>query len=239
MMSTARVSVACFFCMTATLPAWAEQPRAISAATATTISAQDDAGALGFIVYGGGAIELSHGEYGAGSGSSISFEAYIEAELKGFYAGVWVQKTDEKSDDEVDVYLGYRKDLDSGFAYDLGYTRFFYPNDGGNCCGEVALTVSVPVGDKIGLNLNIAYDPDSQLANGDLEGKYYLSDKWTVSAKYGISQVEDDVNQREWEFGATYDLSDTTALDLRWYEGSDYPGYAALYLSFDTTLLER
>jgi hypothetical protein len=42
-----------------------------------------------------------------------------------------------------------------------------------------------------------------------------------------------------WDIGATYSFTDDTTLDLRWFEGSDYSGYVALALSFDTTLFQR
>ena len=41
---------------------------------------------------------------------------------------------------------------------------------------------------------------------------------------------------REWDFGGGYALSDELALDMRWYDSDGYDGYAAVSVSFDTTL---
>jgi uncharacterized protein (TIGR02001 family) len=217
-------------------PAGAEPPLARSATTGAVVSTQD-AAASGFVVTGGITLEFTNGEYGRGTGPSRSVEAYVEAEINGFYLGIDGLATDEKTDNEVDYYLGYRRQLASGLSYDLGYTRYTYPRDGGNCCGEVTLGLSRLVGDKLDLDLDLAYDPVARTGNLYVSGEYYPSDRWTLSANYGVYQVEEAPSEREWDFGAGYAITDTTALDLRWYDSTAYDGYLALALSFDTTLL--
>ena len=188
------------------------------------------------VVTGGIALEFSDGEYGRGTGPSLSTGAYIEAEISGFYLGVSGEMTDERTDNEVDYYLGYRRDLDTGFSWDVGYTRYTYPRDGGDCCGEVTLGLFTSVGDKVGLGLDLAYDPASDLGNAYLSAEYDLDDNWTLSANYGACEVDAEPMVREWDFGAGYVLSDELALDMRWYDSDGYDGYAAVSVSFDTTL---
>ncbi len=216
-------------------PALADTPRARSAATGAVISTQGDT-AAGFVVTAGITLEFTSGEYGRDTGTSLSAESYIEGEINGFYLGVYGMATDEKTDNEVDIYLGYRGELASGLSYDIGYTRYYYPRAGGDCCGEVTLGLFLPVGDKVGLGLDLAYDPENELGNAYVYGEYYVSDKWTLSANYGVYEVEDYPSQREWDFGAAYAVTDQTAIDLRYYDGSDYDGYFALAISLDTTL---
>lgn len=221
--------------LAATVPARADVPIVRSAATGAVIGTQE-APAAGFIVTGGVTLEYSSGEYGRGTGPSLSAEGYVEAEVNGFYLGLYSLVTDEEVDNENNYYLGYRRELASGLSYDIGYTRYDFPNAGGNCCGEVTLGLFAPLGDKVGLGLDLAYDPDAEISNAYVYGEYYLSDKWTLSANYGFFEVEEAPRVREWDFGAGYALTDETALDLRWYDANAYDGYLALALSFDTTL---
>jgi uncharacterized protein (TIGR02001 family) len=200
------------------------------------LSTQDD-GAAGLVITGGVTLEFTNGEYGHGTGPSLSTEAYVEAGINGFHAGIYGLMTDERTDNEVDLYLGYRRDLASGLSWDIGYTRYAYPRDGGDCCGEVTLGLDKSFGDNLSLGIDLAYDPVARIGNAYVDGEYSLNDTWTLSATFGVYQIEDAPNEREWDFGASYALNDEVALDLRWYDSTAYDGYAALAISFDTTLL--
>lgn len=189
-------------------------------------------------VYGGAALEYLNRPDGPGEPDRTSIEGYIEGELSGFYAGAWVRKADNSDFDRVDLYLGYRNDLDSGLAYDLGYYRYGYPSDRDSDYGEVYFTLGQTLDDTADVSLTLAYDPDNKLGNAYGYFDYYLSDKWTIGAVYGVYEVADAGSEREWELGATYSLTDTTGVDLRWYDGSEYvDGYLGLRLQFDTTIL--
>ena len=63
-----------------------------------------------------------------------------------------------------------------------------------------------------------------------------MFDKLSIGAAIGVT---DNGQEKEWELGATYSLTDTTSVDLHYYQGSDYPGYLELTLAFDTTLFSR
>lgn len=219
--------------LTLAAPALAEAPLA---ATGSVIRTQGGA-AAGFVVTGGVSLEFSNGEYGRGSGPSRSAGAYVEAEFNGFYVGVDGLVTDRKTDNEVDYYLGFRHELASGLSYELGYIRYTYPRDDGDCCGEVTAGLAWPLGDDLAFDLDLAYDPAARIGNVYVAGEYDASDKWTLSANYGRYEVEDADAEREWDFGAAYAVTDATAVDLRWYDSTAYDGYLALAVSFDTTLL--
>lgn len=185
----------------------------------------------------GGAVQLSHGEYGEDEGSSLSSEAYVDGEINGFYAGIWATATDQQDDNEVDLYHGYRNELDTGFGYDVGYTRYCFPNDGWNCCGEITLGLFSPIGDKFGAGLDLAYDPDNAVGNAYAYGEYYATNDWTVSANYGSYEVVGAESETEWDFGATCSVNDEAGVDLRWYDGTGHDGYFAISLAFGTTFL--
>jgi len=202
-------------------------------AVAAPAAAQDQT----LYVYGGVALEYSIEPNGPGSDNVADFETYVEVEKNGFYAGIWGQASSDDTTNEVDVYIGYRRTLDSGFSYDVGYTRYFYPNDGGNCCGELTASFGIPAGDMLAFSTDLAWDPEDEVGSAYVGVEVYPMDKLTLSANAGVYQTVGLPDESEWDIGATWNFTDEVALDLRWYEGSDYDGYAALYLSFDTTLL--
>ena len=134
---------------------------ALAALALTTGSA----GAQDLSLYGGGELEFAFEEDGPGTGTNSYLSAYLELESRGFYAGIWGQIANDDLADEVDLYLGYRNELASGVSYDVGYIRYIYPNDGGDCCGELTLSLGAPVGEKLSLSLDLAYDPENELGN--------------------------------------------------------------------------
>jgi uncharacterized protein (TIGR02001 family) len=195
------------------------------------------AAAQGITVYGGAELEYKFDENGPGTGNNGYLSAYVEAELSGFYTGIWGQVADDDLLNEVDLYLGYRNETAGGVSYDFGYTRYIYPNDGGDCCGELTVSLGVPVGEKLSTELELAYDPEAKLGNAYLEVAYQATDKFAVSANYGVYEVEAAPSEQEWDFGVTYGLTDEAAVDLRYYDGSDYvDSYIGLSLTFDTTI---
>ena len=191
-------------------------------------------------VFAGAELEFLFDEDGPDAGTNSYASGYFEVERSGFYAGVWGQVANNDILNEVDVYLGYRNELASGLSYDFGYTRYIYPEDGGNCCGELTASLGVPIGEKLTTTLDLAYDPDAKLGNAYVEIAYQATDKFAVSTNYGVYEVADASSEQEWDLGATYNLTDETAVDLRYYDGSEYvDSYIGLSMTFDTTLFTR
>jgi uncharacterized protein (TIGR02001 family) len=212
------------------------------AMTASAIFALAASGALAqdVAVYGGTELEFTFDENGPDTGTATYLSGYLELERNGFYGGIWGQVADDDTLNEVDLYLGFRNELASGVSYDFGYTRYIYPNDGGNCCGEVTASLGVPIGDKLSTTLDLAYDPDSELGNAYVELAYQATDRFGISANYGVYEVEEAPSEQEWDFGVTYSLTDEAALDLRYYDGSEYEdSYIGLSLAYDTTIFTR
>lgn len=187
-------------------------------------------------VYAGAALVYAREPDGAGSDDTLAFQPYIEGEVNHFYAGLWLSLSSNDVAQEVDLYLGYRNETATGMSYDVGYTRYIYPDDGGNCCGELTLNLGLQAGDKLALGIEAAYDPDASVGTASISGNYSITDNLTAGAAVGVTE---NGTEQEWELGTTYSLSDTTAVDLHYFEGSDFPGYLELTLSFDTTLFSR
>lgn len=188
-------------------------------------------------VYGGVELEALHEEDGPGTGTNSYLSGYVEVDASGFYAGLWAQVASNDLLNEVDVYLGYRNETAGGVTYDVGYTRYFYPNDGGDCCGEITVSLGVPVGDLVTTSLDLAYDPEAELGNAYVGLAVAATDTLEVSANYGVYEVEAAGSESEWDLGATYSLSEQSAVDFRYYDGSEYvDGYFGLSLTWDSTL---
>lgn len=198
------------------------------------------ASAQDFFVYGGAELQFLIEPDGAGSDNASTLNANIEVEQSGFYAGLFGEIANDTTANEVDLYLGYRAETTGGISFDIGYSRYIYPNDGGDCCGEIALSLGAPLGDKFGASLDLAYAPEASLGNAYLGLEFYASDAITLLANYGTYQVEDAGSEQEWDVGVAYALSDEAAVDLRYYDGTEYvDSYIGLSVTFDTTIFSR
>ncbi len=210
----------------------------ILATLAAAVLMAGPATAQDLIVYGGAELEFTFDEGGPGTGTTTDLSGYVEAELNGFYAGIWALSTNDDLAQEFDLYLGFRNELASGLSYDVNYTRYFYPNDGGNCCGEWGLSLGMPLGDQLSVSTDMYYDPDADIGSAYLGAAFAATDALEVSANYGTYQVDGASNEQEWDLGATYYLGEETAVDLRYYDGSEYvDSYYGLSLTWDSTLM--
>lgn len=187
-------------------------------------------------VFAGAALVYAREPDGAGSADTLAFKPYIEGEVNHFYAGLGLSLSSDEVAHEVDLYLGYRNEPATGMSYDVGYTRNFHPNDGGDCCGELTLSLGLPAGDKLALGIDAAYDPEASVGTVSISGDYSITDRLTVGAAVGVT---DNGTEQEWKLGTTYSLTDTTEVDLHYSEGSDFPGHLKLSVTFDTTLFSR
>lgn len=196
------------------------------------------AAAQDLIVYGGAELEFTFDEGGPGTGTTTDLSGYVEVETNGFYAGIWALTTNDDLAQEFDLYLGYRNEHASGLSYDVNYTRYFYPNDGGNCCGDLGLSLGMPLGDQLSVSTNLYYDPDAEIGSAYVGAAFAATDSLEVSANYGTYQVDGASNEQEWDLGATYYVGEETAVDMRYYDGSEYvDSYFGLSLTWDSTLL--
>ena len=101
----------------------------------------------------------------------------------------------------MDVNPGYRAETAGGFSYEVGYSRNFYQNDGGNCCGDVKHSLGLPLGDTFKDTFEAANDPDPTLSNVYVGLEFLANDKITLSANYGTYQVADAGIEQGWDRG--------------------------------------
>ena len=191
------------------------------------------AAAQDVLVLGGGKLDLTFPPDGA----TQELGLYAEVERAGFYSGVLGLVSNDQTANKIELYAGYRAETDAGFRYDLSYSRFIYPNDGGDCCGEMALSFGQLIRDKINLKTELTYDPAASLGSVELGAEFAATDALAISTNYQFSQLAPGDDEKTWDIGVGYDLSDTTSIDLRYYGGVVTPGYFGISASFETSLL--
>lgn len=207
--------------------------RALLAVTAALLAMGQGAAAQEVLVFGGAELELTFPD----EGSTAELSAYVGVESQGFYGGALAKAADDPDAHEIQLTFGYQAELESGFAYDLSYTRYFYPNDGGDCCGEITLAIGQAIDDTFSVGAELTADPSGEDRSLELGVAWQATEVISLSATHTFLQDEEPGTAREWDLGATYDLSDEAAVDLRYYDGSDIDGYLGLTLTFETTLL--
>ena len=188
----------------------------------------------GLTVLGGVALSFAPGGDRA---TRDDFNAYLEADLANFYLGASTDFYNDKVSDEVDLSLGYRNTTAGGLSYDVSYTRNIYPHDGGDCCGDYALSLSMPLNDKLTGTIDGNYYTTDQTSDAHATLDYALNDKVTLTSKIGVVQNAGAPDTKEWELAGSYALGTQTAVKLHYYKGTDYKGYLGLDLTWDTTLL--
>ena len=181
----------------------------LSLALATALVAATPALAQDFSLTAGVALVTEYESSGLRQSDGPAVQAYLEAGVAGFYAGIWASNVDSTilgtTDDlEYDLYLGYANSV-GGFSYDIGYAAYYY-NDTGFCCSEVIVSGEVAATDALTIGLRFASDPDTfDTVNSRLYASYALTDTLTLDTRYGsVSNGGWDY----WSVGASLAVSD-------------------------------
>jgi uncharacterized protein (TIGR02001 family) len=168
--------------------------------------------------------------------TGAAFQPWVEAEVNGFYAGLWASNTATSivgSKYELDIYAGYRNEVGK-LSYDFGYARYYYHEPYSNCCGEFILSMGYAVTDQLSLGTRFAFDPDTDVLNSRLTADFAVNDKIGLSASYG----DIDHGGREyWTVGASYAITDTFSVSGTWHDSTTNPGI--FVLSVDTSFSLR
>ncbi len=193
------------------------------------------------LVYGGAELEFTYEEEGPGTGTISYLSAYGEVEISGIYGGLLGKLASDDLLNEVNLYFGYRNTTAGGLEYTLYYTRYYYPEDGGDGGGEFSVELDIPAGDAFTVSTDFYYSPSfegvSSLGSAYVGGEWAVTDALELSATFGTYEVDAAGDEEEWDIGASYAISDETEVDFRYYDGTEYLGsYLGLSLTWDTTL---
>lgn len=206
-----------------------------SSALALSLAAPSLAAAEGLSFSAGATLTSRYMADGIEQTSGAAFQPWIEAEINGFYAGVWasnVSKAITGSSTEIDVYFGFRNEVGK-FSYDIGYARYLYRGPSVDCCGQIILSMGVAATDQLNLGAKIAYDPKAKSTNTSVSVGYSFTDKFSAEAVYGsISKGGHDY----WSIGASYALNDQVSLGLTWHDTTISKGRIVASMDFSFSL---
>lgn len=153
-----------------------------------------------------------------------------------FYAGAWASNVDfgpQTASTEVDLYLGIAPTV-GDWSFDFGAIYYAYPNECAACdfnVGELKAAVNHTLGKgTIGAAM---YLPMEELEDPyyEVNASYPITDKWAVSGAIGNYE---SLGYRTWNIGASYALTSSLSLDLRYSEASKLPSnlYATIKATF-------
>lgn len=148
-------------------------------------------------------------------------QGYVQGDLNGFYAGLWVSNVDpviiDGDEIEFDLYLGYANQIGS-FSYDVSYFRYYYDNSG-FCCGDLVLTGEAAVSDAVSVGLRLSSDPDAfSVVNSRLFGSVAVTETVSLDARYGT--ISGANGHEYWSIGASHAVSDMGSVFASYHETS-------------------
>jgi len=162
-----------------------------------------------------------------------TLQAYVEAEIGGFYLGVWASGADFAPDTvEIDGYVGFRGEAGQ-LSYDLSLTQVRY-NNTGVWSNSVALELGYAVSDQVTVSVRDSYDFKNDWNLISLKGEFAATDALSFSLLVGHDEA---LGGRWGEIGASYALNDTVSLGLSAQKNEFASALFAASISFDTQIL--
>lgn len=207
----------------------------IAVFTLTTALVAAPAMAQDFSITAGATLTSRYLANGVPQSDGPAFQPYIEAEVEGFYAGLWASNVSRKltgARGEVNVGIGYRNDFGM-FSYDVGYTRFLYTGPWSNCCGEAHFALGISPSEEFTVEGRIAYDPQAKVSNLSLAAMLTVTEEVLVMGKVGR------VNQggpRYAELGLSYAFNDSLSVTLSGHRATSERFKAVLSLDYSYNL---
>jgi len=98
---------------------------------------------------------------GGDKGKRSDFNPHIEAEFANVYGGVEAHVYNDGINTEIAPYIGYRAATAGGLSFAVSYRRSVLPNDGGDCCGNIAVALGLPVGSRLVASLDMGLRPET------------------------------------------------------------------------------
>lgn len=128
----------------------------------------------------------------------------------GFYVGNW-NSTGKfgEADLEIDLYAGYAGELASGISYDLGVTRFIYPDEGSFNANELYASVSYGI---FTTKYTRGFGNGNKAARLGLSIEQPLTSAVTLNAGVGFRNNANFDGAYDFNAGLTYDLGNDLSL---------------------------
>lgn len=143
----------------------------------------------------------------------------------GFYVGAWGSNVDFGSEDgsdfEVDLYVGYNVDLSDDWNLDLNVTRYNYLGTNEGFSGNYNEFITVLTYSEM-LSFTLGYT--NNYINSDIDQLYFsvagtweVGNGFNVTASVGRSDFEDDYNYTDWSLGVNRDFGPIN-IGLNYYD---------------------
>jgi uncharacterized protein (TIGR02001 family) len=156
-------------------------------------------------------------------------QGYVEGSLGKFYAGAWTSNVSfgGVTDQEVDLYVGFRPEIDK-FASDFGYAYYLYTsNPAGTGYGEIYGKVDATVTENLTLGAAAYYAPDwaqtmTSASYVEVNGALTLPHNFAVNALLGYQSLDPTVGTSylTWGAGISWNPIEPVTLAVN-YTGTD------------------
>jgi uncharacterized protein (TIGR02001 family) len=186
-----------------------------------------------FSITAGATLTSRYMSNGLAVSKGVAFQPYVEAEVSGFYAGLWASNIGDPAiaDYEIDVYFGYRNEI-GNFSYDVGYARYFL-RDPNSASGEFILSAGVQVTDAAAVSGQVKYEPDNKIFNISATGSMSVTD--AVSVDMTIGGVS-NAGGRYGILGVNYSVTPDLTATLAYHDSTIGKGRAVLSLDYNFSI---
>lgn len=186
-----------------------------------------------FSISAGATLTSRYMSNGQAVSKGVAFQPYIEAEISGFYAGLWASNIGDPAiaDYEVDVYFGYRNEI-GNFNYDVGYARYFL-RDPNSVSGEFILSAGVQVTDTASVSGQVKFDPKTEIYNISASGGLTITEAVSVDMTIGGLS---NAGGRYGILGVNYSVTPELTATLAYHDSSVGKGRAVLSLDYNFSI---
>jgi uncharacterized protein (TIGR02001 family) len=201
---------------------------AMAAATAPQIAHAEDAAASGPAISASLTGSTNYEWRGVTqSDNHAAVFAAVNLGYNGFYAGAGTENVDFAGvDQEYDLWGGYALPLSRGLTLDVGFVRYGYVDAPANIDTlEVKGALTGSAG-KLSVT-GAAYHTRNYFGTHQsatfltATAKYAATDKISLSGSFGHQNVKSRFNYNTWNLGASYALSSTASVDVRYHDTDD------------------
>lgn len=162
-------------------------------------------------------------------------QGHLEGRMGPVYAGVRASSVKRGADRlEAKVFLGVRPKV-GALSLDLNYQRYLYARSG-DCCGEVALTVARPVGERGSFGARVALDPEAERLRAEATASLVVARDVAVGGAVGRDSGvagEPGGDRVSWRLGASRAFADTVTVDVQRHDSNVDPARTVLSIAFE------
>lgn len=167
---------------------------------------------------------------GVAVSNGAGFQPWVEAEINGFYAGVWATNMTPAlggGKSEVDVYFGYRGEINA-LSYDIGYAHYFVQNPSSDS-GEVYVALGHDLTEQLSLGARLGYNHVSKATKATISLGYAVTDKFALDATYG----KFNKGGHSWlSLGGSYAINDNFSVGLAYHDSTIAKSVGVLSLDY-------